>query len=312
MKMKRMMVFIMMIVATMMLFSACPWGIIPLSDEKNPVNVIYMRENLLLGTWKDIFSSEDISMYYTFYEDLTFQRDRLDPAIEVWEHGTGTYEYTDLTSTTFYDDSTLTIFYDDSSESSVVTYTIIEDILTLTTTLDRIYSIILIRSELPETFVDIVNYKIVEAPTEVRKAAIVEASFYIGMKYEWGARDFYYSGEGVDCSGLIVNIYLGAIEGTNYKLLFDDATVVDFLNEYTVSIQTPEIGDLIFMGENAITHVAIFSHSIGNKLYFIDAYSVTGLVGERFYLSSNPKIKSFGRLLLKYCIIFDRSDIIEE
>ncbi len=143
-----------------------------------------------------------------------------------------------------------------------------------------------------------VGYETVEAPADIRLAALDEAEHYIGMEYEYGGHDFY--AKGIDCSGLVVNCYLSAVEDTDYYMPFADAAVINLLNTYTVNISTPEQGDLIFMGEDEITHVAIFSHRIGDELYFIDASSVTGFVGERSYPIDDPQIKGFGRLLLTH------------
>lgn len=142
-----------------------------------------------------------------------------------------------------------------------------------------------------------VRYETVESPAEVRLRALEEARHYIGMEYEYGGQDFY--AKGIDCSGLVVNCYATAVEDTGYRLLFSDAAVRDLLSFYTMPVTEPEPGDLIFMGEDEITHVALFSHRIAGEIYFVDASSVSGIVDERYYADEDPKIKSFGRLLIE-------------
>lgn len=146
-------------------------------------------------------------------------------------------------------------------------------------------------------FTACVRYETVEAPAEIRLRALEEAVHYIGMEYEYGGQDSYE--KGIDCSGLVVNCYAGAVRDTGYRLPFSDAATKDFLEYYTISISDPSPGDLIFMGDDEITHVALFSCRIGSDIFFVDASSVSGVVDERHYPADNPKIKAFGRLLLE-------------
>ncbi|MBA7625608.1 hypothetical protein ES703_33040 [subsurface metagenome] len=139
---------------------------------------------------------------------------------------------------------------------------------------------------------------LIETPGEIRKKAWEEAEQYIGMEYEWGGQDFY-DRKGIDCSGLIVNCYRAAVTGTGYEVTFEDASVSDLLFSYTKQVDTPEIGDVIFMGEEDITHIAIFEKIEDNQVYFIDAYSVSGVVERRNYALDHHKIKRFGRILVK-------------
>jgi hypothetical protein len=60
---------------------------------------------------------------------------------------------------------------------------------------------------------------IVEAPLFVRERAFDEATRYIGMEYELGRQDF---PKGIDCSGLLVNVYYTATRGIDYRLRFTD------------------------------------------------------------------------------------------
>lgn len=142
---------------------------------------------------------------------------------------------------------------------------------------------------------------IIEAPQEVRETAWQEAERYLGMDYEWGGQDFprnLLCRRGVDCSGLVVNCYLAAVEQTQYALLFDDATVAAMMESYTVEPERPEKGDLIFMGEGDVGHVALYEKTEAGQVWFIDAYSATGYVEYRSYKTDNPKIRWYGRMLL--------------
>ena len=146
------------------------------------------------------------------------------------------------------------------------------------------------------------NPTIAEAPEEIREKAYSEAEKYIGMPYEWGGQDF---PKGIDCSGLIVNVYYTATKGIKYSLPFQDATVKDLYNSYTRKIDSPQRGDLIFMGEDTssdITHVAIMEKIENGVIYFIDSTykPEAGLNGVtyRSYPVTDSKIKSYGRLIL--------------
>lgn len=145
---------------------------------------------------------------------------------------------------------------------------------------------------------------VVEAPAEIRTAAYTEAERYIDMDYEYGGQDF--PAKGIDCSGLIVNVYYTSVKGTEYRLLFTDSNVHDLFTKYTENILSPDHGDLVFMGEensNEITHVAILNKIENGTVYFIDStyneqYRLNG-VSYRSYSSGNSKIKSYGRMLLE-------------
>lgn len=139
--------------------------------------------------------------------------------------------------------------------------------------------------------------EIVEAPPEVREAAFAEAGKYIGMEYEWGGQDFY--ARGVDCSGLVVNAYLRAARAFGYRMLFTDSTAREMHERYTAPVGTPATGDLIFMGYGGeVSHVAVFERFEAGEVWFIDANSESGFVERRRYAANDPKIISFGRMLL--------------
>ena len=148
------------------------------------------------------------------------------------------------------------------------------------------------------------NPVITEAPQSIRETAWTEAHRYIGMEYEWGGQDF--PPRGIDCSGLVVNVYRTILQGSGYGLLFADAAVRDLYASYSRPIDNPEVGDLIFMGEaasNEITHVAICGEQEDEMVRFIDATQVEGLsvngVSCRSHPLGDPRMKAFGRLLLR-------------
>jgi len=142
----------------------------------------------------------------------------------------------------------------------------------------------------------------VQAPLLVREHAFEEAARYIGMEYELGGQDF---PKGIDCSGLVVNVYYAVTLETEYRLLFTDAAVVHLHEQYTSRPDEPQKGDLVFMGESGVdevTHVGILDRIEDGTVYFIDSTymedpPVNG-VSYRSYPEDEPKIKGFGRLLL--------------
>lgn len=119
-------------------------------------------------------------------------------------------------------------------------------------------------------------------------------------KYQLGGQDKLRTIK-VDCSGLVINCYLYAIEGTKFTLPFSDTTSALLYSTYTTRVESPRPGDLIFMGpENSkkIDHVGIFVKKEGNKIWFIDATESYN-VKERYYESTNKKIKGFGIMRLE-------------
>lgn len=149
-------------------------------------------------------------------------------------------------------------------------------------------------------FSSCVQREVVESPPHIRESAYEIAEKYIGMEYEWGGQD-HWTTKGIDCSGLVVNVYKEAVESTPYDLQFFDAAVVNLYNQYSARIFQPEKGDLIFMGDDGISHVALFEKNENDTVYFIDAYSSgDGEVMYRNYPADSDKIKSYGRLLVYY------------
>lgn len=127
------------------------------------------------------------------------------------------------------------------------------------------------------------------------------AEKYIGMKYAWGGQDWWWEdGGSVDCSGLVINVYKEACEGSGYSLPYDDSTVLEMYNRYSIHTDLPRKGDVVFMGDSITpTHIAILVSIDSETVEFIDAYSTTGYVEKREYLRSNPKILNYGSLLVK-------------
>ena len=138
--------------------------------------------------------------------------------------------------------------------------------------------------------------------TDIVRADAYHISFkYIGMGYAWGGQDFWYVENGVvDCSGLVVNIYKEACENHNCRLLFEDTTASVLYANYTIPITTPRRGDLIFMGDDGVvSHVAIFHQFVDDRIEFLDAHSVSKVVGIRQYPASDSRFISFGRMIIR-------------
>ncbi len=98
----------------------------------------------------------------------------------------------------------------------------------------------------------------------------------------------------------MVNVYKEALQASGFSLLFDDTTAAMLAKAYTQRLRSPEPGDLIFMGDDPphISHVAICLEDDDASYSFIDAYSIDGIVEQRSYAKDNPKIISFGRILV--------------
>jgi hypothetical protein len=155
-----------------------------------------------------------------------------------------------------------------------------------------------------------VLYSVVQCPMEIREKVVFYAQEYVQRDtfFEWGGRDFLEK-EGileVDCSGLIVRAYQYATNDTKYALLFEDTNVSSFYSYFTVPIDTPTPGDLIFMSTNSKypTHMSIFVRMDNENIYFIDSTvkeddGIDG-VSLRYYKKDDPKFLFFARLLVRY------------
>jgi len=138
----------------------------------------------------------------------------------------------------------------------------------------------------------------IEADDSLRTLALSTARAYVGVPYVWGGQIIQ---SGVDCSGLVIEAYRIALEETCLgKLPYRDTTAYELYNKYSTEIPIPEIGDLLFMGEEGVvSHVALCVEMSDTDITFIDAYSVTGIVGIRKYEVTNPKFIAYGRIIYR-------------
>ncbi|MCK4540926.1 MAG: C40 family peptidase [Spirochaetales bacterium] len=137
--------------------------------------------------------------------------------------------------------------------------------------------------------------KIVEAPLDLRIEAVRRAWKLIGTEYLFGGPDT----NGFDCSGLIIEAYSSAVEGSAYSLPFSDVSVQVLKMDFSVPLEKASIGDLLFIGEKEITHVGLIDRIEEDQIYFIDAYQTSGFIELRTYATDNPCIQGIGRLLLR-------------
>jgi hypothetical protein len=152
---------------------------------------------------------------------------------------------------------------------------------------------------------------LVPAPNDIAQNALACAHEYAEREteYVWGGQDPLRRALQIDCSGLVVNCYGYAVEGTDYRLPFVDAAVINFYQRYTDETDSPRPGDLIFMRNadadhtDPPTHIAIFEKIENGTVYFVDATEITedGVngVSPRHYPIDSPKIMSYGMLLLE-------------
>jgi cell wall-associated NlpC family hydrolase len=149
----------------------------------------------------------------------------------------------------------------------------------------------------------------VECPVEIREKVVFYAQEYAKRDtyFEWGGRDLLEK-EGileVDCSGIIVRAYQYAVKDTKYSLLFNDTNVSSFYEYFTIPVDIPMSGDIIFMGTNTIypTHMSIFIGMDNENIYFIDSTykedeGIDG-VSLRFYEKDDSRFLQFARLLVR-------------
>lgn len=133
---------------------------------------------------------------------------------------------------------------------------------------------------------------------------IVEAKKYIGLPYEWGGQSFWWEeNPTVDCSGFVINVYKEALP--DRTLSFEDSTVLEIHDRWSVQIDEPKAGDLVFMGDGTSqipSHMGIVVSLENGNLTFIDSSSLPDIMGVsvRSYNMTNPKILSFGRMMFFY------------
>jgi hypothetical protein len=138
----------------------------------------------------------------------------------------------------------------------------------------------------------------VAAPAGIRTAALSEADRYLDMEYELGGDD-HWSLKGIDCSGLVVNAYAAATNDGEYWMPFDDATSTQMHGQFSEAVTVPEPGDLAFMGDVAVDHVAIVEKFDGSSFTVIEASSVSGVVSRARYSVSYSRLIEFGRLRIR-------------
>ena len=142
----------------------------------------------------------------------------------------------------------------------------------------------------------------------IRSKALEYAKWYCkeDTKYVYGGQDPIPRVLRVDCSGMVINCYIYAVENTKYELPFKDengkidTTAAKLHSTYSYHTDTPQPGDMIFMGEansSKISHIGIFVKKSGSTIYFIDATDGIG-VSQRSYDKSNSKIKGYGQIKL--------------
>ena len=136
----------------------------------------------------------------------------------------------------------------------------------------------------------------------IRSKALEYAKWYCqeDTKYVYGGQDPIPRVLRVDCSGMVINCYKYAVENTKYKLPFNDTTAANLHSTFSIHTDTPQPGDMIFMGEansSKISHIGIFVKKSGSTIYFIDATDGFG-VSQRSYDKSNSKIKGYGQIKL--------------
>ncbi len=145
----------------------------------------------------------------------------------------------------------------------------------------------------------------------IREKAYFAAETYLAsdMEYKEGGDDVIYvppyTTRGIDCSGLIINVYKYAVEGSNYSLPFTDKTADEMYKYYSDDIDSPQKGDLIIWTYNNdhAYHIALFEKTEDGYYYFIESnipteYTVDG-VGYRRMSVNTPLNISLKRLKLK-------------
>jgi hypothetical protein len=145
----------------------------------------------------------------------------------------------------------------------------------------------------------------VPAPVEVREAALAEAIRYSGMDYEWGGDDV--MPRGIDCSGLVVNVYRYAAALHECTLLFVDATAGAMMDHFAYALDEPEPGDLVFMGPpggSTVTHVAVFdSFADADTMWVVDATLIPELgidgVTRRLRSADDGWTRGYGRMAVR-------------
>lgn len=151
------------------------------------------------------------------------------------------------------------------------------------------------------------NFAVEPASSEIKSRAFKFAGLYAesDTEYKWGGQSPLRAAIQIDCSGLVVMCYKYALVDTKYSLIEDDMSSSYIYENASEPTDSPEQGDLIFMGEEGtdkISHIALFDKEEDGEIYFIDSTDngeVNG-VSERHYAKKSEKFKSFGVMKLKY------------
>lgn len=147
----------------------------------------------------------------------------------------------------------------------------------------------------------------IPCPAEIKKLAFYYAEQYekADTEYKWGGQDLLRTIK-IDCSGLVINCYQYALQDSRkeYKLIQPDMSSAYMHSDASFPTDSPETGDLIFMGEensSSITHIALFEKFEGEEAYFIDSTKKSGIdgVSRRHYPKDDRRIKSYGIMKLR-------------
>lgn len=118
----------------------------------------------------------------------------------------------------------------------------------------------------------------VTALDKIRLKAYYAAEYYLDseMEYELGGDDEIYIPpytRGIDCSGLIIDCYIFAVEDTDYSMPFKDKTADNIYHHYSSDVIIPQKGDLIFWTDESdhAYHIALYEKTESNKYYFIES-----------------------------------------
>lgn len=110
----------------------------------------------------------------------------------------------------------------------------------------------------------------VEKTTKARKKIVDEAMTWVGTPYRYGGVD---KGKGVDCSGMVMEVYLKA---TGIKIPRNSAKQAEFCHK--LREREVVVGDLIFFATgkdpDRVSHVGI----VVDDTHFIHASSSKGVV----------------------------------
>lgn len=168
-------------------------------------------------------------------------------------------------------------------------------------------ALLLASCKLPTDGAEDKEYTVVDCSKEIKTRAFRFAELYrdSDTEYVLGGQSPVRAAIQIDCSGLVIMCYKYAIVDTKYLLIESDMTANYIFKNASTITETPEQGDLIFMGElgtDSVTHIAIYDREENGEIYFIDCTDngeVNG-VTERHYAKNNKKFKSFGVMKLKF------------